>query len=162
MEGKVLTRSLALTCRLLLDRRMLELKRESYRLKKFQHLSKKLTDENERLNLALFLEKHSSARLQILIGEVNMSASENDQCNCLWCYDRLDSVCVLDLCKFKPLIEEFLDEVDEHFVQANAATWFTFPYGSCIWKATRADDPKLKKLARLFKMLWQHIIENEG
>ena len=83
MEGKALTERLAFTCRLLLDRRVLELKSECDRLKKFQHLSENLTDENERLNLALFIKKHSSARLQILMGEVNMSASENDQCNCL-------------------------------------------------------------------------------
>ena len=111
MEGKALTERLAFTCRLLLDRRLLELKSENDRLKKFQQLSEKLTDEIERLELALFLEKHSSARLQILMGEVNMSASDNDQCNCLWFYDRSENVCVRGDCKFKPFFEEFFDEV---------------------------------------------------
>ena len=192
MEGKALTERLAFTCRLLLDRRVLELKSENDRLRSFQQLSKKLADENERLKLALFVEKHSPARLQLLMGEVNMSASENDQCNCLWCYDRSDNVIVRGACKFKPYFEsclkqcgltvevvqddelfdrsakqqEFFDDVvydiDAHFVQARVSTWLSCPYGAKIWKATSADDPELAKLARLFEMLRQRIIDNES
>ena len=64
--------------------------------------------------------------------------------------------------KQQEFFEDVVYDIDAHFVQARVSTWLSCPYGAKIWKATSADDPELAKLARLFEMLRQRIIDNES
>ena len=53
------------------------------------------------------------------------------------------------------LVDDYnsLYDVDCHFNSLARQDWVCWSYGSKLWKATSVNDPELKKLAALFKVL---------
>jgi len=164
---------LALVCRVLLDSRFLELKRE-----------------NERLRLSLFWVDHSINTLKKLMGHANNRAG-GPRCRCRCCLrtrrsrptilDGYDDDVREETCTFGPWFERVLREhglsfahgedgfpcdydrelyprpnVDVHFQvvgHPEQTTWVLWQYGARLWAAQTPDDPELAKLAALFKAL---------
>jgi hypothetical protein len=169
---------LALVCKVLLDQRFLELKRE-----------------NERLILSLFWVDHSINTLKKLMCRANNRAG-GPRCRCRCCtrtkryypniLDGYDDEGEDEACKFGPWFEKivhehglsfapsgrddnpepwFLDresypmaDADVHFLlfptpHAPLTSWRTWVYGAKLWKAQTTQDPSLMKLTALFKTL---------
>jgi uncharacterized small protein (DUF1192 family) len=52
-------------------------------------------------------------------------------------------------------------QVDSHFVYQKKGTWICFCFGERALKATTKDDPELRKLARLMKILMASGVADE-
>jgi len=164
---------LALVCKVLLDARFLELKRE-----------------NERLKLSLFWVDHSINTLKKLLGHANNRAG-GPRCRCRCCMrtkrsrpsilDGYDDDVRDEKCLFGPWFERVLQEhglsfahfddaspcdfdrelyprpnVDVHFHvvgHPQYTNWVVWMYGARLWRAQTTDDPELAKLRALFKTL---------
>jgi hypothetical protein len=164
---------LALVCRVLLDSRFLELKRE-----------------NERLKLSLFWVDHSINTLKKLMAHANNRAG-GPRCRCGCCMrtkrsrpsilDGYDDDEREETCSFGPWFQRVLQahglsfahggdafpceldrelypkpHVDVHFNivgHPQYTTWVVWMYGARLWGAQTTDDPELAKLAALFKTL---------
>jgi len=163
--------NLALVSRLLLDQRVLALRRE-----------------NEKLRLCLFWKDHSDEELKKLMHEANQDGRSAPRCACLACTvagrKDEDADCTGEVtCTFKPWFEAFLAEygltcrlgiengmepagehmscpggnqvfaVDAHFHHLTSDNWFAWMYGAKLWTAQSADDAELQKLQHLFTRL---------
>ena len=169
---------LALVCKVLLDQRFLELKRE-----------------NERLTLSLFWVDHSINTLRRLMCRANNRAG-GPRCRCGCCVsakryypnilDGYDDEPDDQECKFGPWFEKIVQEhglsfasgekdddlgpwytdresypmpeADVHFLlfptqHAPLTSWCTWVYGAKLWKAQTTQDPSLIKLTALFNTL---------
>ena len=159
---------LALVSRILLDTRLLELKRE-----------------NEALKLKLFWKENNPEELKKAMASANWG-KDGPSCSCLSCAISgrylIDNGEVAEKkpCSFKPWFEQVLREhemsvghvvdvprvdgrvVDshndvfddgQHFTNFAGADWRWWTYGSKLWKATYVRDPELTKLERLFRTL---------
>jgi hypothetical protein len=154
-------------CKLLLDQRVIELKRE-----------------NEQLKLKLFWKTYNPTHLKGWMAEGNQ-CSLGPKCGWLVCCvsGRASDEEVANrgtfTCTFKPWFEQKITEcgmtigcgtdgvtdgshvddynslydVDCHFNSLARQDWLCWSYGSKLWKATSVNDPELKKLAALFKVL---------
>ena len=163
---------LALVAKVLMDTRLLELKRE-----------------NEALRLQLFWREHNPSMLRQAMAVANM-VEGGPRCACLACIvggrcadgtrgfapypfaHVYNEHCVMSQCdrchlrcQFKPWFEAKIREVDmsvgvdalrddgQHFSNIGSADWNTFVYGSRLWKASSVADLELGKLRRLFHAL---------
>jgi len=163
---------LALVAKVLMDTRLLELKRE-----------------NEALKLQLFWRDHNPSMLRQAMAVANM-VEGGPRCACLACivggrcadgtrgfapypvapeYDFQLVMSTYDRChlrcQFKPWFEAQIREagmrvgVDavqddgQHFSNLGRADWNAFVYGSRLWKASSTGDPELGKLKTLFHAL---------
>ena len=159
---------LALVSKILLDTRLLELKRE-----------------NEALKLKLFWKENNPEELKKAMASANCG-KDGPSCSCLACVvsGRYESdhgeVAEMKPCTFKPWFEQVLREhemnaghvvdvprvdgsvVDshndvfddgQHFTNFAGKDWVCWTYGSTLWKATSVRDPELAKLERLFRTL---------
>jgi hypothetical protein len=165
---------LSLVAKVLMDTRLLELKRE-----------------NEELKLTLFWKEHNPCMLKQAMRGAN---ARGPSCACLACIvgGRCDSgtlgyapyqfvqeydehtVCTPSdrchvRCQFKPFFEQAIAEqgmsvrvgvpdmhlLDDghHFSNMRRADWNTFAYGSRLWKAASVTDTELIKLKGLFHAL---------
>jgi hypothetical protein len=167
---------LAVVCKVLLDTRVLELRRE-----------------NEALRLRLFWKEHGPEQLKAAMRAAN-GAAGGPGCGCLGCKVSgrgelaFSNVAGKEACAFKAWFEETLNglgmdvavglpaeetwvhvqEVDPdsallddgaHFTNLGADDWVAWTYGSRLWKAASVSDPELAKLQRLFGALQR---EGEG
>ena len=163
---------LALVAKVLMDTRLLELKRE-----------------NEELKLKLFWKEHSPSMLMQAMAAANKMGA-GPRCACLTCivggrcangtrgfapypfvheYDR----CHLR-CQFQPWFEAKIGEagmrvgVDavrddgQHFSNLGSADWNEWVYGSRLWQASSVADPELGKLQRLFRALTPPALDEFG
>ena len=161
---------LTLASKILLDTRLLELKRE-----------------NEALKLKLFWKEHNPAHLKAAMYLAN-TADGGPACSCFMCvmsgrYPSDDGeIPRKKPCVFKSWFEQVLREYDmsvglslpdapiwvngivvddhndvlydgQHFTNLGSGDWFCWTYGSKLWKATSVGDPELAKLERLFRAL---------
>jgi len=163
---------LALVAKVLMDTRLLELKRE-----------------NEALKLQLFWRDHNPSMLRQAMAVAN-TVEGGPRCACLACIvggrcadgtrgfapypfaHVYNEHCVMSQCdrchlrcQFKPWFEAQIREVDmsvgvdalrddgHHFSNLGSADWNTFVYGSRLWKASSVADLELGKLSRLFHAL---------
>jgi hypothetical protein len=159
---------LTLVSKILLDTRLLELKRE-----------------NEALKLKLFWKEHNPAHLKAAMYLAN-TADGGPACSCLACvvsgrYASDDGEIPENKpCVFKSWFEQMLREHDmsvghvvdvprvdgsvvdshndvfdddQHFTNFAGCDWRWWAYGSKLWKATSVRDPELAKLERLFRAL---------
>jgi hypothetical protein len=165
---------LALVSKLLLDKEVIQLRRE-----------------NENLRLLLFWKDHNVQRLKEMMASANQS-DNGPKCYCNVCAvtgrmgedaseQRMD-------CLFKLWFESLLDQcgliavyhtnydqgvkhdcdgwrrvhdVNTHFHHLIRGDWFMWTYGALLWKAKTADDPELAKLHALFQMLEGVIGEDD-
>ena len=175
---------LSLVAKVLMDTRLLEVKRE-----------------NEELKMRLFWKEHNPSMLRQAMAAAN-KAEGGPRCACLACmvggrcedgtrgfapypfaheyeghfvlsqYDR----CHLR-CQFKPWFEEKIREaglsvldltvddlhgvldVGQHFTNLGICDWNTWVYGSKICKASSVVNEDLVKLQQLFLALWTHVCE---
>ena len=176
---------LSLVAKVLMDSRLLELKRE-----------------NEELRLKLFWKDHSPSMLKAAMAAANKVAS-GPQCACLACivggrceegtrgfapypfahmYDEQLVMSHCDRChlrcQFKPWFEERIREAGmtvsmesslpagdgvrdegQHFSNLGIADWNTWLYGWRICRASSVANEDLVKLKLLFEMLWAHVCE---
>jgi hypothetical protein len=161
---------LAVVCKVLLDSRVLELRRE-----------------NEALRLRLFWKEHGAEQLKAAMRVANGVAG-GPGCGCLGCvvsgkrereYGELP---VRTSCAFKAWFEQTLQELGmdvavglpaeetwvhvqevdpdsallddgAHFTNLDVDDWVAWTYGSRLWKAASVRDPELAKLQRLFLAL---------
>jgi len=161
---------LAVVCKVLLDTRVLELRRE-----------------NEALKLRLFWKEHGPEQLKAAMRLANGLAG-GPGCGCLGCKVggrnelAFSNVAGKDACAFKAWFEAILKELDMdvavslpaaavwvhvkevdpdrsllddgvHFTNLGADDWVAWTYGSRLWKAASVSDPELAKLQRLFLTL---------
>jgi hypothetical protein len=163
---------LAVVCKVLLDSRVLELRRE-----------------NEALKLRLFWKEHGPEQLKAAMRMAN-GAAGGPGCGCLGC--KVSGRGELEFsnvagkqgegCAFKAWFEQTLIELDMdvavslpaaavwvhvkevdsrndllddgvHFTNLGADDWVAWTYGSRLWKAASVSDPELGKLQRLFLTL---------
>ena len=161
---------LALVSRVLLDQRVLDLRKE-----------------NEELRLALFWKDYSIKKLQKAMTKAN-AAQTGPRCGCTSCYHSgRDNFWKVEYdkdmeCKFKPWFEHLVQECemvigkkqdtnreinahstrdclyppDCHIANLGRGNWVFCSYGSWICNATRAEDPALLKLKLLFDKLKSH------
>ena len=176
---------LSLVAKVLMDSRLLELKRE-----------------NEELRLKLFWKDHSPSMLKAAMAAANKVAS-GPQCACLACivggrceegtrgfapypfahmYDEQLVMSQCDRChlrcQFKPWFEEKIREagmrvvsetaspvgdgvrdVGQHFSNLGIGDWNTWVYGSAVCKASSVANEDLVKLHKLFATLWVRVCE---
>ena len=171
---------LSLVSKVLMDTRLLELKRENVALK-----------------LKLFWKTHSPCMLKQAMAHANQ-VTTGPKCSCLACIvsgrcasgtrgyapHPDDDFCHLT-CQFKPWFEQKIreqgmsvglvvadmhlpavwvdgDVVDDanavlndgqHFSNLGSADWNTWVYGSRLWRASCDADPELAKLKALFETL---------
>jgi hypothetical protein len=161
---------LAVVCKVLLDTRALELRRE-----------------NEALRLRLFWKDHGPEQLKAAMRMAN-GAAGGPGCGCLGCVvsGRRESghgeLPVKKPCAFKAWFEQTLQELGmdvavglpaeetwvhvqevdpdsallddgAHFTNLGADDWVAWTYGSRLWKAVSVSDPELAKLEGLFRTL---------
>jgi hypothetical protein len=161
---------LAVVCKVLLDTRVLELRRE-----------------NEALKLWLFWKEHGPEHLKAAMRMAN-GAAGGPGCGCLGCKVggrgelEFSNVAGKDACAFKAWFEAKLQELDMdvavslpagavwvhvkevdpnsallddgvHFTNLGADDWVFWTYGSKLWKAASVSDPEVAKLQRLFLTL---------
>ena len=163
---------LSLVAKVLMDTRLLELKRE-----------------NEELKLKLFWRDHNPSMLRQAMAVANM-VNGGPRCSCLACivggrcangtrgfapyafaheYEHQLVMTPHDRChircQFKPWFEEKIREAGmsvgfdalrddgQHFSNLGSVDWNTFVYGSRLWKASSTADPELGKLEKLFHAL---------
>jgi hypothetical protein len=163
---------LSLVAKVLMDTRLLELKRE-----------------NEELRLKLFWKEHNPCMLKEAMAAANQVAT-GPRCACLACIvsgrcahgtrgfapypfvNVYNEHCVMSpcdrchlRCQFKPWFEDKIREAGmsvrvealrddgHHFSNPGSADWNTFVYGSRLWKASSVADLELGKLRRLFHAL---------
>jgi hypothetical protein len=160
------------TCKILLDQRVIELKKE-----------------NELLKLKLFWAKHNSDYLKEAMACWNQDIS-GPRCACLACVTsgRASDDDILEEgnnsgtfnCTFKPDFEQKITEcgmtfgsnfnnrldgsivddqnlvfdVDCHFANVARADWNCWTYGLKLYNAKSVEDPELKKLVALFNTLY--------
>jgi hypothetical protein len=157
-------------CKVLLDSRVLELRRE-----------------NEALKLKLFWKEHGPEQLKAAMRAAN-GAAGGPGCGCLGCEvsGRHESdhgeMPVKKPCAFKAWFEATLRELEmvvavglpagavwvdgsvvdsgndvlddgAHFTNLGADDWVAWTYGSRLWKAASVRDPELAKLEGLFRTL---------
>jgi len=176
---------LALVAKVLMDTRLLELKRE-----------------NEALKLQLFWRDHNPSMLRQAMAAANM-VEGGPRCACLACivggrcadgtrgfapypfaymYDEQLVMSQCDRChlrcQFKPWFEERIREAGmtvamesrlpdgdgvrdegQHFSNLGIADWNTWLYGWRICRASSVANEDLVKLKLLFEMLWAHVCE---
>jgi len=156
---------LALVSRLILDQRVIDLRRE-----------------NEELKMKLFWKDYSVCDLEKVMRCGNIFAHSAPKCNCAECSwaERMDIRMVEDKhanCTFKPWFEMKIKEcgmtvgydcsgliknhesrlagvyeADCHFVSVTG-DWNCFSYGRKLWGAQTTADPELQKLRELFCIL---------
>lgn len=160
---------LALVAKVLMDTRLLELKRE-----------------NEELKLKLFWRDHNPSMLRQAMAAANM-VDGGPRCSCLACIvgvrcangtrgfapylflTRNEQLVMSHRChlrcQFQPWFEAKIREAGmsvgfdalrddgQHFSNLGSADWNTFVYGSRLWKASSTADPELGKLEKLFHAL---------
>ncbi len=161
---------LAVVCKVLLDSRVLELRRE-----------------NEALRLRLFWKEHGPEQLKAAMRLAN-GAAGGPGCGCLGCVvsgrreREHGEVPVKKPCAFKAWFEQTLQELGmdvavglpaeavwvhvqevdpdsallddgAHFTNLGADDWVAWTYGSRLWKAASVRDPELAKLEGLFRTL---------
>ena len=169
---------LALVSKILLDQRVVELRKENETLK----------EENESLRLALFWREYDQRKLVDLMQDVNRSLPFRCMCVACLCVNR----CSLDewlpelqdeKCRFKKWFDTQLTEcsltaatgipigaerivdmkhsiipythydVDTHFHHHTKDDWTVWTYGTKLLRVKTVDDPELLKLKRLFRRL---------
>jgi hypothetical protein len=158
---------LACVSRLLMDQRVIELRRE-----------------NERLKMCIFWRDHNTVNLREVLMYSNLFAPGAPDCRCISCcisgvaghHFGVDSV---ESCKFIPWIQGVAErygmtmevkkpesshvshpslpghvyDQDCHFVWADVTERAYCTYGARIWKAQTVSDINLKKLSRFFDEL---------
>ena len=158
---------LALVSKIILDQRVLELRRE-----------------NEELKLKLFWKDHSQLELKTAMANGNNFSPSAPKCTCLPCTvsGRLDADVESDNtydCRFKPWFEQKLNDCDMtvghdaslridhdlicpingvidcdcHLVNFARGDWVWVSYGKRVWAAKTTSDPELQKLQQLFSLL---------
>ena len=156
---------LALVSKILLDSRVIELRKE-----------------NEALKLKLFWKDHDESDLKDLMRQTNNCGKNPPQCSCHAC-------CVAGRvyadgpgmeCTFKPWFEAHIAscgmeigvgvgrdqepvevsfseqvhyDIDAHFHSMGRDDWVQWTYGARLWKAASVSDPEIVKLIRLFDAL---------
>ena len=182
MEG---VERLSLVAKVLMDTRLLELKRE-----------------NEALKMQLFWRDHSPSMLSLAMAAANKMPA-GPRCACLACivggrcedgtrgfapypfahmYDEHLVMAQSDRChlrcQFKPWFEDkirgagmrvvtetaFPDgdgvrDEGQHFTNLGIGDWNTWVYGSAVCKAKSVDNEDLVKLQQLFLTIWAHACE---
>ena len=182
MEG---LERLSLVAKVLMDTRLLELKRE-----------------NEELKLKLFWKDHNPSMLRQAMAAANMGEG-GPACSCLECivggrcadgtrgfapypfahmYDEQLVMAQSDRChlrcQFKPWFEQKIQEagmrvetetaspegdgvrdVGQHFSNFGMCDWNTWVYGSVVCRATSVENEDLAKLNQLFLSLWAHVCD---
>lgn len=161
---------LVLVSRIILDQRILDLRKEV-----------------ETLKLSLFWKDHEEEKLIDLMREVNNYGANPPRCKCMACglAGRLEEPGPTSNgpCKFGLWFEQILNscgmfylfeirsgakivgqytsarrshplyDVDAHFHLLVERNWFSWSYGNKIRNATSVNDPELLKLGRLFEIL---------
>jgi hypothetical protein len=174
---------LSLVAKVLMDTRLIELKRE-----------------NETLKMQLFWRDHSPSMLQKAMAAANQ-IDGGPRCACLACivgkrceegtrgfapyafvheYDEHVIMSPYDRChlrcQFKPWFEQKIREAGmrvvtetaspegegvrdegQHFSNFGIADWNTWVYGSAVCSATSVENEDLAKLNQLFKTLYAHV-----
>jgi hypothetical protein len=145
---------LALVSKILIDQRMLALRRE-----------------NERHRFRTFWLKHSSIKLKELMQIANREAVNGPRCACVHC-QRMDRQVVTfepqftTTCLFTPwfnalvascglvcetLVDDYDLDPDAHFVLLGPRSeWINWQYGKKLVKKPSLNDPELQKLKQLF------------
>ena len=182
MEG---VERLSLVAKVLMDTRLLELKRE-----------------NEALKMQLFWRDHSPSMLNQAMAAANKMPA-GPRCVCLACivggrcadgtrgfapypfvheYDGHLLLTQYDRChvrcQFKPWFEEKIRaagmrvetqtassegdgvrDVGQHFTNLGIGDWNSWVYGSAVCRATSVENEDLAKLNQLFLSLWVHVCD---
>lgn len=158
------TDKITLTCKILIDERFWEIKRD-----------------NEKLRLKLFWKKYNIKQLTNAM--INFNESENGtNCDCLSCRvagrsnDQPDNNDYLQPCKFKPIFEDLLKNCelmfgsddgnysdfkgeqhvsnhDKHLVVCPKGDWVYCLLGKKLWQSNSVKSPELIKYKKLFKLL---------
>ena len=161
-------------CKLLLDQRVIELKKE-----------------NESLKVQIFWKTYNPTKLKEAMVHGNQGML-GPKCGCTSCV--VTGRCgeeasnIAGPCTFKTWFEQKIMEcgmtigcgidgmrdgaivddpnpvydVDCHFNSLARQDWFCWSYGSRLWRAKSASNPELAKLVALFKVLENDGLDDEG
>ena len=160
---------LAVVSRIMLDQRFLELRAENETLR----------SEIRHLNLSLFWCRYSpdNMKARMIFGNF-WNAETGPKCTCLACKElkRLRYYHVVDptieTCRFKPWVDQLVRDCgltvkyifydrpvierecyDTHIIVYFKDNWDLFTYGHKLRAATSVDDPELRKLEQLYRVL---------
>ena len=146
---------MALICRIMMDQRVIELRRQ-----------------NEELRLALFVEQHTTVRLRSLLKSANRSAA-GPNCRCVICQftgrHEIDGG-MTQVCTFIPWLNALVAEYgliaakcetlaydaprpDVHFCHNSKEEWTDFSFGAKFFSSKSVSDPEIVKIKQFFEHL---------